>query len=134
MSQENVALALETVDAVARMDVGRLIELTDPEVEWHSFLAQLGEGGVYRGHDGMREYASDLSDAWDVFSAEIHDSLAVGDVVVLVGQLRYRGKGSGVDTESPAAHVLRFRGGRIVHMRSLRDPESALAAVGESGR
>ena len=45
MSQENVQAALAAADAVARMDLDRLIELTDPEVEWHSFFAQLGEGG-----------------------------------------------------------------------------------------
>ena len=129
MSQENVELALAVVEAVARMDGDRLVELTHPEVEWHSFLAQLGEGGVYRGHDGMREYAKDLQEAWDVFSAEVRDSIAVGEVVVLVSQLRYRGKGSGVDTEAPAGHMVRFREGRVLHMRSFREPEAALAAV-----
>jgi ketosteroid isomerase-like protein len=132
MGRENVDVAAELVDAVARMDGSRLVELTDPEVEWHSFLAQLGEDGVYRGHAGIREYARDLTDAWEVFSAEVHDSVAVGDVVVLVGQLRYRGKGSGVDTESPAGWMARFRQGRVVHLRSFRDPESALGSVGES--
>ena len=130
MSRENVELALAVVDAVARMDGDSLVEMTHPEVEWHSFLAQLGEGGVYRGHAGMREYAQDLRDAWDVFSAEVRDSLAVGDIVLLVSQLRYRGKGSGVDTESPAGHMVRFREGRVIHMRSFREPEAALEAVG----
>ena len=130
MSQENVDLALAAVDAVARMDGDRLLELTHPEVEWHSFLAQLGEGGVYRGHEGMRAYARDLRDAWEVFSGEVQGALAVGEIVVLVSQLRYRGKGSGVDTESPAGHVVKFREGRIVHMRSFREPEAALEAVG----
>jgi hypothetical protein len=37
---------------------------------------------------------------------------------------------SGVDTESPAGHMVRFRKGKIVHMRSFRDPEAALEAVG----
>jgi ketosteroid isomerase-like protein len=130
MSQENVDLALAAVDAVARMDGDRLAELTHPEVEWHSFLAQLGEGGVYRGHEGMREYARDLRDAWEVFSGDVQGALAVGEIVVLVSQLRYRGKGSGVDTKAPAGHVVKFREGRIVHMRSFREPEAALEAMG----
>jgi ketosteroid isomerase-like protein len=130
MSRQNLDIAAEVVEAVAHMNESRLVELTDPEVEWHSFIAQLGDSGVYRGHDGMRDYARDLTDAWEVFSAEIHDSIAVGDVVVLVGQLHYRGKGSGVDTESLAGWMARFREGRIVYLRSFRDPEGALAAVG----
>ena len=132
MSRENLSKALDVVDAVAQMDASRLVELTHRDVEWHSFLAQLGEGGVYRGHDGMRQYASDLRDAWDVFDARVEDSLAIGDVVLLVSRLRYRGKGSGIDDAAPAGHMIRFREGRIVYMRSFRDPEKAIAAVGGS--
>ena len=51
------------------------------KVEWHSFLAELREGGVYRGHDGMRQYVQDLGDTWEFLHTEIHDTLAVGDVV-----------------------------------------------------
>jgi ketosteroid isomerase-like protein len=61
VTQQNVELVRELVDAIARQDVSRLIELTDPEVEWHSLFAALGEGGVYRGqrrdapiHDGSQ--------------------------------------------------------------------------------
>jgi ketosteroid isomerase-like protein len=86
MSQENLELASEAVDAVARQDVERLIELTDPEVEWHSVFAQLGEGGVYRGHEGIRRYVRDLSDAWENMRTNVDDVLSVGAVVVLVGR------------------------------------------------
>ena len=130
MSQENIELARAAVSAVAQMDESRLVELTHPEVEWHSFLAQLGEGGVYRGHGGIRQYVRDLRDAWEVFQAEVGDTFAVGDVVLLASQLRFRGKGSGVDTTAPAGHMLKFQEGKIVHMRSFRDPESALEALG----
>ena len=130
MSRENVELAHAAVDAVAQMDVARLLELTDPDVEWHSFLAQLGEGGVYRGHDGIREYVKDLREAWEVFQVTVVDEIAIGDVVVTLSQLRYRGKGSGIDDAAPAGHMVKFRGGKIVHMRAFREPEKALEAVG----
>jgi ketosteroid isomerase-like protein len=132
MSQENVEIVRAAIDAVARQDLTRLIELADPEVEWHSFLAQLGEGGVYRGHDGLRQYVEDLSDAWEFLRTDVDDFLAVGAVVVVVGRLRYRGKGSGVETESAAGYVTRFRDGRLVYMRAFRDPEEALMALGLS--
>jgi ketosteroid isomerase-like protein len=80
------------MDALSRRDLSRLLELTDPAIEWHSFFAELGEGGVYRGHGGTRRYMSDLNEAWEIVRADIHDVLAVGDVAVLVGRLHYRGK------------------------------------------
>ena len=130
MSQENVELVGELIAAVERQDLSRLIELTDPDVEWHSFMAELGEGGVYHGHDGMRRYVSDLSDAWEFLSTDVDDTLAVGAVVLVVGQLHYRGKGSGVETRSPAGYLVKFRQGRVVYMRAFRDPEHALEALG----
>ena len=54
MSQEYVERAMEVLDAVGRRDPERLIALSDPEVEWHSFFAIGQEGGFYRGHDGTR--------------------------------------------------------------------------------
>jgi hypothetical protein len=56
----------------------------------------------------------------------------VGAVVLVVGRLRYRGKGSGVETESAAGYVTRFRDGRLVYMRAFRGPEEALMALGLS--
>ena len=100
-------LALEVVDAVARRDAPRLLELTDPEVEWQSFLADLGEGGVYRGHDGMRRYVNDVEDALDVI--QLH----------------------GVDRDT-MRRMAKFRDGRVILLRAFRDPEQAFEAVGLS--
>jgi ketosteroid isomerase-like protein len=132
MSQENVELAGQVMDAVAQRDVSRLIALTDPDVEWHSFFA-LGEGeGVYRGHARVQQYVSDLNDAWEIVRPEVDDTLEVGNLVVLVGRLHYRGKGSGVETEAPAGWVLIFRAKRVLYMRAFQEPEKALKAVGLS--
>jgi len=65
MSQETVELAGQVLGAISRRDAERLIALADPDVEWHSFFA-LGEGGMYRGHEGTRQYMKDLSEAWDI--------------------------------------------------------------------
>jgi ketosteroid isomerase-like protein len=132
MSQENVKLAGQVMDALSRRDLSGLIALADPEIEWHSFFAELGEGGVYRGHDGTRRYLSDLSDAWAIVRADVDDGVGVGNVAVLVGRIHYRGRGSGVEDESPAGWMLKFREGRVVCFRAFREPEQALEAAGLS--
>jgi ketosteroid isomerase-like protein len=132
MSTQNVALAHEVIDAVERRDLSRLIDLTDPEVEWRSVFAELGEGGLYRGHAGMRRYVKDISDAWEIVRLDVDDELAVADVAVLVGRIHYRGKGSGVEAESPAGYMLKFHQGRVICFRAFREPERALEAVGLS--
>jgi ketosteroid isomerase-like protein len=130
MSQETLELARQVMEALGQRDLSIVIALADPEVEWHSFFAQLGEGGVYRGHDGTREYMSDLSDAWEVVRADVDDGVAVGDVAVLVGRIHYRGKGSGAEDETPAGWMLKFREGKVVRFRAFREPEQALEAAG----
>jgi ketosteroid isomerase-like protein len=130
MSEGNTELAREVFDAVTRQDVTRLIALTDAEVEWHSFFA-LGEAdSVYRGHPGIERYVRDLHDAWEVVNPDIEDSLETGAVVVLVGRVRYRGRSSGVQTDSPAGWMLKFRAGKVLVFRAFGEPEQALEAAG----
>ena len=102
------------------------------DVEWYSFFA-LAEGGVYRGHEGTRRYMSDLADAWEIARAEVDDALAVGAVVVLVGRIHYRGKGSGVESSSPSGWMLKFRTGKLICFRAFRDPEQVLEGVRSAG-
>jgi ketosteroid isomerase-like protein len=125
-----VELAGQVMHALARRDVSSVIALTDPEVEWHSFFAELGDEGVYRGHDRMRQYVRDVNDAWEIVRADVDDTLGVGDIAVLIGRIHYRGRHSGIETETPAGWMLKFRHGRAVCIRAFREPEQALEAVG----
>jgi hypothetical protein len=131
MSQENVELAYKVLHTLGTRDASALISLSDPEVEWHSFFA-LGEAGAYRGHEGTRRYMSDLSDAFETARADVDDALGVGNVVVLVGRLHFRGKGSGVESEVPAGWMLKVRDGKLLRFRAFREPEQALETLGLS--
>jgi ketosteroid isomerase-like protein len=111
-----------------------LIPMSHPEVEWHSFFAELGEGGVYRGLEGMRHYIRDLREAWELVRADVDDTVEVGDVAVLVGRIHFQGKGSGLEMEMPAGWMLKFRDGKVVLFRAFREPEAALEAVGVTER
>jgi ketosteroid isomerase-like protein len=129
MSRENVEVVRQVMEALGQRDAERLIALSDRDVEWHSLFA-LGEEGMYVGHDGTRRYMSDLSDAWEIGRADVDDALGIGDVAVLVGRIHYRGRGSGVESESPVGWMLKFRHGKVICFRAFREPEEALEAVG----
>jgi ketosteroid isomerase-like protein len=132
MSQDTLELADRVLEALGRRDLSTLLAAADPEVEWHSFFAELGEGGVYRGHDGTREYLRDLQEAWEIVRADTDDAIAMGDVAVFVGRIHYRGKGSGIETETAAGWMLKFRDGKVIRFRAFRDPEVALERIGLS--
>jgi ketosteroid isomerase-like protein len=124
-------LAREFMEALNKRDATALAEISDPGVEWHSLFAEVGEGGIYIGHEGARRWMADLDEAWESVRGEVTDTIAAGRVAVLVGRIHYRGKGSGVETEVPVGWVVEFERGKVARFRAFRDPERALATIGE---
>jgi ketosteroid isomerase-like protein len=129
VSEDLVELARGVMALVGRGDLEELVETAHPEVEWHSFFAELGEGGVYRGHDGMRRYVEDLRDAWELVRADVDDALRVGSSVALTGRIHYKGKGSGLEAEEPVLWVLTFRDRKVILFKAFRDPERTLETL-----
>jgi uncharacterized protein len=130
MSAETLELARQVMETLSQRDIERLVALADPEVEWHSLFAELGEGGVYRGHEGTRKFIRDISEAWEIVRADVDDALAVNEVALLVGRIHYRGRGSGVEAELPTGWTLRFRDRKVVCFRAFRQPDKALETLG----
>ena len=130
MSEENVEVVYGLAAAVGRRDLAFFMDVTDPAVEWHASVAVIAEGGAYHGHEGVRQYLSDIEEAFERFDATVEQALTVGQVVVAVGQVSYRGKASGVEQTEPFGWVIRFRKGQVVYLRAFRKPEGVFAAVG----
>ncbi len=130
MSQENADVVHQTAVAVGRRDLELLLGVTDPAVEWHTSISVISEGGAYHGHDGVRQYLSDLDETFELLEPTLDRVLDVGDLVLAVGRLHYRGKASGVETDVPMGWVFKFREGKVLYVRAFRDPEQALGALG----
>jgi ketosteroid isomerase-like protein len=129
MSQRNVEVMRQGLQAFNDRDVERLLALTDPEAEWHPFRAQL-EGIVYRGHEGIRRFLADMTEDWDTFTIELLEVIEVGETLVTIGRISGVGKGSGVEVDTTAGFVSDFREGRILRLMSYSDPAAARAAAG----
>jgi ketosteroid isomerase-like protein len=119
------------MDALGARDLDRLVALSDPGVEWHSFFAALGEEDAYRGAEGTAQYLRDLDDAFGSARAEVDGALGAGQVVLMTGRLRYRGRDSGVDAAADAGWMLKFRAGKLLVFRAFRDPERVFGAIGQ---
>jgi ketosteroid isomerase-like protein len=130
MSQENVAVVHQLAAALGRRDLDLFLEVTDPAVEWHTYVSVISQGGAYRGHDGIRQYMSDMDETFESLETTLDRTLDVGDLVLAVGRIHYRGKASGVEMDAPVGWVFRFRQGKIIYLRTFRDPEQVLGAVG----
>ena len=134
MSAENVEQFMRGVEAYNRRDADALIEELDSAIEWHpAILVELGGSAtVYQGHEGIRELLREV----DETLAEIHVVFSevrdLGDRIVAIGQLRTRGKTSGVLTESRVGYIADFANGKVTRTRTYLDPRRALEAAGLS--
>ena len=115
---------------MGRRELDVLRDLSHPDARWRSFFAALVEGGEYHGHDGLDQYLKDLDEAFEYLYPEIRDMLDAGELIVGLGTIRYRGRGSGVETESAAGWIFKFSDGKLLLFRAFRDPEQALERVG----
>jgi ketosteroid isomerase-like protein len=72
MSQENLDAFSRGTDAFNRRDFEAWLAELDPDVEWQSALPVLltTGGGVYRGHEGLREMLRELDEALDELTVE----------------------------------------------------------------
>jgi ketosteroid isomerase-like protein len=128
----NVELHRRSNDAFNSRDVEAYVAFCHPEIELHSAVTVPG-GGVYHGHDGVRRWHRDLEDAWgDELYVEPEAYFDLGEHTASFHVLHGRGRQSGADVAMPAAHVCRWREGRIVYFRGYSRREDALADLGTS--
>ncbi len=132
VSEQTLDLARRVLDLMGQRETDELVAVSDPDVEWYSLFA-MGAGGVYRGHDGTRNYMRDLDDAWGVSYADVTGMLAIDDVAMAVGRIVYRGKDSGLAGDTAVGWVLKFRDGKITYFRAFRDPAQVFGAAGADG-
>ena len=133
MSQENVEVLRQALEAWQRDDFEAFLLRTHPEIEWQAVLQRLVEGlaSAYHGHEGMRRLWDDYRTDFEGFEAEAEKIRDVGDDrVVLLGRIRFRGSASGAETESPFAAVQTIRDGKIFRSVDYLSHAEALKAVG----
>jgi ketosteroid isomerase-like protein len=130
VSQANVEVVLRGYDALNGGDVESALELVDPEIEWQTYVVPGPGGGIYRGHDGVRELWADVRNIFADYRNDPEQIIDAGDKVVAFICIRGRGARSGAKVEARIAHVFTFRDGRILRVESFEDREEALGAAG----
>ena len=134
MSQQNVEVVQDLLEAFARRDHERAFEFYDADIEWDA--SQQGvvvdARGVYRGHEGVRDYWRQWLSAWKDLQFEIEGIVDRGDdVVALIRNQRQWGRHSGIETQVPPyGLVFSFRDGKVVRWCAYPDQQAALEAAG----
>jgi ketosteroid isomerase-like protein len=128
---DSVEIVRRAWEAWERGDMQAMFDFYDPAVEWDMTESRVPDMGVYRGHEGVRNFFRDWMAPFRDYYAHA-DDFKLGSEGVLV-RIRQggRGKQSGVDVEMPPLWQLyRLRAGRAVRVEIYRDEDRALEAAG----
>ena len=131
MSQENVEVATQAIEAFNGRDADSFAVFTTPDFEWSPSMVAI-EGTIFRGREGIERYFQSLSGAWEKFHVHRDRFREAEDLVVMLGRLEGRGMGSGVPATASLGMVFDFRGGLISRIRGYLDHAEALEAAGLS--
>ena len=131
MSEQNVRVGRELIEAVNRRDLDAFLARVRPDVEWDDREGWPGIQGVYRGRSGVQDWWERFLEVWESVEVEI-DEITEGpdDTVVLEVSGAFRGASSGVPTEIRAWEVLWIADGLVAKRRLSWSKDDALDAAG----
>lgn len=134
MSLQNVEIVRRWFEFYNRRDMDGLIGLNTPDFEMKSVFAGIESGGTFRGPTGFPfEYFETLDEAYEKFDLIAEAFLDAGAAVLLVAQIDWRGRGSGVEARSPLYAAFWLRAGKVFREESFSDRAAGFAAVGLDG-
>ena len=110
-------------------DPEALIAATHPGFEMH-LVGVGGEPVYYVGESGIREFFRDVSLSWESFQFKATDVRDLGDRVLVLGDVRGRGRASGVEVNDRWGWIVELRAGKAVSVRGFLDQGEALEAAG----
>jgi ketosteroid isomerase-like protein len=126
MSSANIESLQRAYDGFGRRDVAAVLEAVSDNIEWDASDA-LAHTGVYRGHDGVRDYIQQLSTVWDEFELEPDQFIEAedGQHVMVLGWARGRLKGTSESLERRFAHIGQLKDGKVLKLKICMDRASA---------
>src|SRR6266566_3235276 len=129
MSEENVRLVYEVIDAFNRRDLDAYLALMDPEVEFTPYEVWVQGGQPYRGHAGIRRWWNDTFQVLPDLKAEVYEVRDLNDRTFVNGCLRGQGVGSGAPIERTMWLAIEWREGMEVWWCAFGSEAEALKAV-----
>jgi ketosteroid isomerase-like protein len=135
LSAQNVEIVRRSMKAFSRGDLNAFLAALDPDIEWRT-AADEPNPQTYGGHDGIRRFVAEISEAWEGrFDdlMEFDDFVDLGGWVVVPWTARLRGRRSGIEVEVHETYAVRVEEGGIVRVDEFRTRQGAIDAVRARG-
>lgn len=130
MAEKAEELVRRAYQAFSERDLDALKKIADPKIEIHTVTGMLaGRDEPYRGHEGLVEYLSDVSEMWDEIELTAANFHPLSESRLMVfGRVRARRELAVID--APNAWLWEVGEGRIRSARVFGDPQAARELIG----
>jgi len=125
VAEANVEALQRGYEALNRGDLSVVLELLDPEIEWHE-PEPSPDAGTHTGRDSFERFFRSWIDSFDGFKVEPERVVERDDNLIAVVHQSGRGRASGVHVDARLAHVWTVKEGRAIRWEAVADPEDAL--------
>ena len=130
MSEENVEVARQLIQAFNRRDLAAMTQRFDPQIEWKPGGPAAVERAVYRGRDEVSSGFAATWETWELFHMEESEVRDLGDSILWLGRAQMRGGASHAELDQEFAVHLLVRDGKIVRVQGFLTWHEALEAAG----
>ena len=129
MSQESVEIVRCAHRALNDGDMDALVVLCDVAFRL-DMSDRVFNPAIYEGHDGIRDFYSEVRDVWESYVWEPEDLIEAAEHIVTLLRSGGRGRGSGVEVERRTAMVWSVSESLATAVRFFRDRDEALRLAG----
>ena len=132
MSEENVEIVSQLIQAFNQRNLAAMTRSFDPEVEWMPGGPAAVERAVYRGRDEVSHGFAATWETWEVFRLAEHEVRDLGESILWLGRAQLRGDASHVELDQEFAVHFLIDGRRFARMHGFSTWKEALEAAGLS--
>src|SRR4029077_10225853 len=118
----------ELYRAFGKRDLTSVLMLMAEDVEI-SQSPELPWGGLYRGHEGVRQFLGKLMEHLDT-RVEIERLIDAGEHVVAIGRTVGKARATQLEFDVPLVHVWTLHRGQITRFEPFIENDTMLAALG----
>jgi ketosteroid isomerase-like protein len=118
-----VSLIRESYEALNQGQFDWMADHLPPDFE---LVPTAGSGIPFVGSEGISRWFDELAEAWTTIRTDVEEVVDFGDRVVVLGRIRNRGRGSGIEVDVVAAHLWTVENGVPIRVELIGDREEAL--------
>jgi ketosteroid isomerase-like protein len=129
MSQENIEITRQALNAYTQRDLDTLRAVADPDIEldWSASVGWLAD--VYRGFDETVRFYEGYFEAFEEIVIEADRFIDVDESVVVPNVAHQRGR-DGIEVSARGTFVFTIRNRKIARICLYQETDEALKAVG----